>query len=144
VQSPYVSRELSNVDRELIEARLSKVLDLCAHGDATGVAEYFTEDVVYVGGTWRVYPLSARREGRKACMEMLRAFYIAYESLGSKVQQVTIDGDRVAVMRMTRFRNRGTGKTADVPICTFLRLRDGLVAEYAEFPDTAAVGTLDD
>jgi ketosteroid isomerase-like protein len=143
VQTADASRELSTVNRALIATRLGAMLDMCARGDAAGVGKYFTEDAVYAGGTWRIYPLVARREGRAACVEMLRAFYVAYESLGSTIEELLVDGDCVAVLRTTKLRNRGTGKFADIRICNFLRMRDGLVAEYSEFPDTAAAASLD-
>ena len=143
MQTGDASQNLTEIDRDLIAARLAAILDYCARGDVAGVTSYFTPDVVYTGGTWRIYPMSARREGREACAEMLKAIYVAYESLGSTIEQLIVDGDRVAVLRTTKLRNRGSGKFAGVPIWNFIRFRDGLVSEFSEFPDTAAIAALD-
>ena len=90
------------------------------------------------------YLLAQRREGREACAEMLQALYVTYESLGSRIDFLTVEGDRAALKRTTRLRHRGNGKVADVAICNFLQLRDGLICEYSEFPDTLAIAELDE
>ncbi len=144
MQTPNADQRLAEIDRDLIEQRLAVILDLCARGDADGVASYFTPDVVYGGGTWRLYPLAARREGAEACADMLRAVYVAYESLGSTITRLLIDGDRVALQRTTRLRNRGSGKTAPIVIWNYLRLRGGLICEFSEYPDTLAIAELDE
>lgn len=144
MQLQNISSDLAAIDRGLIEQRLTAILDLCARGDAKGVASYFTPDVVYAGGTWPQYPLSARREGREACADMIHAIHVAYESLGSVIEQIVMEGDRLALRRVTTLRNRGSGRTAPIVIWNFVRLRDGLICEYSEYPDTLAVAALDD
>ncbi|MCB1539638.1 MAG: nuclear transport factor 2 family protein [Rhodoblastus sp.] len=144
MQTSSVSRQFADLDRALLEQRFATVLELCSKGDVAGVAAYFTPDVVYAGGTWRYYLLAQRREGREACAEMLQALYVTYESLGSTIDFLTVEGDCASLKRTTRLRHRGNGKVADVAICNFLRLRDGLICEYSEFPDTLAIAELDE
>jgi uncharacterized protein len=50
---------------------------------------------------------------------------------------VDADGQRVAVFGRCAFKHRGTGKTAETPIIHRWRFRDGLVAEFFEYYDTA-------
>ena len=40
-------------------------------------------------------------------------------------------------------RNRGTGAMISVDVCDFMRFRDGLVNEFSEYPDSAAIAKLD-
>ena len=142
VQTSSASDELTRLDRDLIAARLAMILEGCARGDVAGVLAHFTPDIVYTGGTWRLYPLSAPRNGRESCGEMLKAIYVDYEIFGSTIERLVIDGDRVALLRTTRLRNRGTGKSAAVQIWNFARFRDGLICEFSEYPDTAEIAAL--
>ncbi|MDE2363042.1 MAG: nuclear transport factor 2 family protein [Hyphomicrobiales bacterium] len=144
MQSDNASRKLAEVDRELIEQRIHALAEMRARGDMAGMLEFAAPDIVFKGGTWLSYPLNARFEGREACKALSHAVLVAYENLGSTINKLLIDGDRVALHRTARIRNRGTGKTVSVEICNFLRFRDGLVVEFSEYPDTAAVARLDE
>lgn len=143
MQSEEVSRRLSEVDRNLIEQRIHALAEMRARGDIAGMLKYAAPDIVFNGGSWKTYPLHARCEGREACGELGRAVNVTYENLGMTINKMLIDGDKVALHRTARIRNRGTGRTVDVEICNFLRFRDGLVVEFSEYPDTAAVEQLE-
>ena len=143
VQTNEASRKLSEVDRELIEQRIHALADMRSRGDMAGMLEYAAPDIVFKGGSWRSYPLQTACSGKEACGEMGRAVNVTYENMGPVVNQVLIDGDKVAVHRTARIRNRGSGTTVTVDICNFLRFRDGLVVEFSEYPDTAAIAALE-
>nr|WP_298422750.1 nuclear transport factor 2 family protein [Rhodoblastus sp.] len=59
------------------------------------------------------------------------------------MHELVIDGDRAALHRTSRLRNRGTGETISIDVCDFFRFRDGLVVEFSEYPDFAALQRLD-
>ena len=59
------------------------------------------------------------------------------------MQRVIIDGGNVALHRRARLRNRGTGKFGEIEIWTYLRFRNGLLCEFSEYPDTAAIADID-
>ena len=127
MQSEHASRRLSEVDRSLIEQRIHALAEMRARGDMAGMMKYAAPDIVFNGGSWKTYPLSARCEGRDACSELGRTVNVTYENLGVTINKMLIDGDSVALHRTARIRNRGAGRTVDVEICNFLRFRDGLV-----------------
>ena len=104
---------------------------------------YAAPDIVVRTSVGRNHPFHADCEGFEACADMARAVNIAYENLGSRVNRLLIDGDRVAVHRTTRIRNRGTGRAVDVDMWNFITFRDDLVVEISEYPDTAAFAILD-
>ena len=128
------------LDRAQVEAVLHEMLDGLAESDAGKVVRYFATDVVYSGGT--ANPYDAPRVGKEACVELVRAVIIAYECLGSTVHELLIDGDRAAVRRTTRLRNRGSGRFFDISICNFVRFRDGQIVEFSQYPDTLAFARL--
>ncbi|WP_298357739.1 hypothetical protein [Rhodoblastus sp.] len=54
-----------------------------------------------------------------------------------------IDGDRAAVHRTSKLRSRGTSAIISIDVCDFHPFRDGLVFEFAEYPESAALADLD-
>ena len=134
---------LGEIDRDLIRPRIQMLLETCGRCDIDAMTPFFAPDVAYAGGTWRDPIFSRPREGRDACIDMIRAFHVAYETLGSIIRHVVIDGEKVAVCRTTQLKNRGTGRIADVEIWDYIKFRHGLVVEFSEFPDTLAIAVLE-
>ena len=132
----------TGADRALIEQRVRRILELRADGDIAGMLEFVAPDIVYTGGTWRRFPMQGRHEGRRAVGDMVRQMNILFENLGSTINKLLIDGDRVAVHRTSTIRNRGAGAAVAVEIWNFVRFRDGLVVEFSEYPDTQAFASL--
>ena len=50
-----------------------------------------------------------------------------------------VDGDRVAVMGTTHWRNRKTARELNTPKADFIRFEHGKIVEFYEFYDTAAL-----
>ena len=50
---------------------------------------------------------------------------------------------RVAMHRTARIRNRGTGRAVDIGMWNFVTFRNGLIVEFAEYPDTEAFAQLE-
>ncbi|WP_298357732.1 nuclear transport factor 2 family protein [Rhodoblastus sp.] len=145
MQSEQALRKLGEVDRELIEQRLHKLLELRAKGDWRGMIEFAAEDIVFeFRGDWTAFPHSKPIHGKKALGEALMSVVIQFENLGSVVNDMVIDGDRVALRRTAKIRNRGTGRCAEVNFADFLRFRDGLIVEFAEIADSAELARLSD
>ncbi len=133
----------ATTEREYIEHAILDIVGLRARGDMAGLMKYASPDIVFTGGSWRNYPLNAPRQGKDACADMANQVNIAFENLGSTINSLVVDGDRVAMQRTARIRNRGTGRTVSIEICNFLRFRDGLVIEFSEYPDTVAAAQLE-
>ncbi len=120
-----------------------RMLELRAAGDVEAQLAFAAPDIVFRTSVGRTHPFHADCEGFEACADMARAVNIAYENLGSRVNRLLIDGERVALHRTTRIRNRGTGRAVDVDMWNFITFRDGLVVEFSEYPDMAAFAILD-
>jgi ketosteroid isomerase-like protein len=136
---------VATVDRELIETRIHQMLDLCAEGDMTRLMSFFSEDITYqMIGSWSMFPFSGPARGKAAVTHAFRHIFTHFQSLGSDVHDIVIDGDRVAVRRTTRLRNLGTGRSAGIAVTDFLRVRDGLVTELTELLDSLAMARLEE
>ncbi|MFT4099188.1 MAG: nuclear transport factor 2 family protein [Rhodoblastus sp.] len=129
--------------RQEILGILSKLLELKASGDVEALLAFATPDVAFRTSVGRNHPFHADCNGFQACADMARAVYVVYENLGSRINRVLIEGDRVAMHRTVRIRNRGTGRAVDVDMWNFLTFRGRLVAEISEYPDMAAFAELD-
>lgn len=143
MQSEQALHKLGELDRELIEQRLHKLLELRAKGDWRGMVEFAAEDIVFeIRGDWTAFPHSKPIHGKKALAEALMRVVIQFEYLGTAVNDMVIDGDRVALRRTAKIRNRGTGRCAEVNFADFLRFRDGLVVEFTEIADSAGLALI--
>lgn len=143
MQTPESIRNLALLDRDLIEQRIHDLLRLRAVGDISGMARYAAPDLVIKSAAGRAYPFHTHYVGLQQCVEFGRAVHIAYENLGSTVNKLLIDGECAALQRTARIRNRGAGRTIEVDFWDFFKFRDGLIVEFAEYPDTAAFSQLE-
>lgn len=140
MQSDDALHRLGAVDREMIEHRLRTIFERRAEGDIPGMLEYAAEDILYsTRGNWTLYPFVQTVRGKEAVRKILATVDVMYENFGSTIHELVIDGDRAALHRTSHLRNRGTGERIAIDVCDFARFRDGLIVEFAEYPDSAAL-----
>lgn len=145
MQSNDALHRLGGLDREMIEHRLRTIFERRAGGDVLGMLEYAAEDIIYrTRGNWTLYPFVRTVQGKEAVRQILAAVDVMYENFGSTIHELVIDGDRAALHRTSHLRNRGTGALISIDVCDFARFRDGLIVEFAEYPDSAALMRLND
>jgi ketosteroid isomerase-like protein len=144
MQSPEDRRKLAAIDRAWIEQAVRRLIDLRAAGNLSGMLDYIADDIQFlIRGNWIVFPYAEALRGKAAVAEALRNIGMQFENQGSTVNQMVIDGDRVAIWRTAHVRHRGTGLEADVEIADFVRFRDGLVVEFTEIADSVAFAPID-
>ncbi len=136
------NRQLSTLDRDLIERRIRAMWDMRRRGQIAELASLLAPDCVYVGKTWFGKPAPIRREGRAACLEWARQLNAMFTSVDMKILYLVIDGDQAAACRRIRMREPGGGRLEDVIVCSFMRFRGGAVVEIVEYPDTLAMARL--
>jgi ketosteroid isomerase-like protein len=145
MQSDRTLHRLGGLDREMIEHRLRTIFERRAQGDVPGILEYAAEDIVYSArGNWTLYPFARSVRGKDAVRQILAAIEMMYENYGSTIHELVIDGDRAALHRTSHLHNRGTGALVSIDVCDFARFRDGLIVEFAEYPDSAALMRMND
>jgi hypothetical protein len=62
-----------------------------------------------------------------------------WEMIYYRPDDFVVEGDRIAVMSMTSWKNRKTGRTFETAKADFAVFKDGQIVEWYEFYDTAAV-----
>ncbi len=125
--------------REQALELVTAIFDRRAAGDIDGMMEFAAPDIVcFPPTTWghARYPFPIR--GREAVREAFKQRHINYVNVTSKVHRVLVDGDQVVVHRTTELRERGGGTSYTFDCIDFIRIRDGLVVEFQEFPDGSA------
>ena len=139
MQTLEATKRLSDLDKDLLLARLKMVFARWECGDIKGMLDLATPDVVcYPQSTWRHAHYCRPIRGREAVLEAFHQRAINYDRLSSNVHRILIDGDQAAVHRTTTLRERGSGRTYTFDCVNFFRFRDGLISEFQEFPDGSA------
>ncbi len=136
------NRQLSELDRDLIEQRIHAFWGMRRRGEVAELASLVAEDCVYVGRTWVGHPADIRREGREACLEWARELSRMAVTVKMEVLHLLIDGEQAVACRRITFRDPGSQRTEDVMVCSFMRFRNGEMAELIEYPDMIAISRL--
>lgn len=113
----------------------------CKGTDLTIWDQYTTDDLrmCSLGGGHYGLNFSCARNGRAQMHAYLKDLTYAFEMQHWTLHDTIAQDDRVVGIGSTAWTHKATGKRAETPIVVICRFRDGLVCEYEEFYDTAAV-----
>ena len=78
-------------------------------------------------------------DNRSALRGYFEGLVADWEMIHYTVDEFVADGDKVVMRGSTAWRNKRTGQVAETPKVDFWRFRDGKVAEFYEYYDTARV-----
>jgi ketosteroid isomerase-like protein len=139
VQTLEATRQLNELDRELLVNRLKAIFDRREAGDIDGMLVFASPDIVcFPASTWGHARYPRPIVGKEAVREAFLQRHINYVNMVTTVNRILVDGDQAAVHRTTTIRERGGGKEYTFDCIDFFRFRDGLVTEFQEFPDGSA------
>ena len=80
-------------------------------------------------------PISSKKDFER----YFKGLLADWEMIHYTTDEFVAEGDRVAVLGSTAWRNRLTGRTVDTAKADFWTFRDGKVVEFHELYDTAAL-----
>jgi ketosteroid isomerase-like protein len=127
-----------------VERTVRDLTALRSRGDLPAILDRLAPDFVYSPlGDWTRAALQPGRCDRATFAEALRLMIIEFEDLGSELHELVVDGDRVAVHRTFRVRNRGSGAITHVDEWEHCRIRAGLIVEMACYIDATGATGLD-
>lgn len=106
--------------------------------------KYTTEDLCMrsLGRGQYGLDFSCSRDGRAEMQEYLEDLTSAFEMQHWTLKDTIAQDDRVVGIGVCAWTYKETGKTVETPIVIICSFRDGLVCEYEEFYDTAAVSAV--
>ena len=119
-------------------ARVRQLASLRFAGRIDELMQHFAPDCeLYLGGGTRGMPLCGRFRGREEVAARLRAVDVMFERIKIEIVSVIVEKDDVAVRWRCQARDT-VADTADwLEGMSVLNFRDGLVAYYGNFLDTA-------
>jgi ketosteroid isomerase-like protein len=136
VLSDETLKRIESVDRDQIERRIRLLFAKWQAGDVDGLVPWLAPDIAFpANGSWT--GLKAPLRGRDKVVAHMRKYARALENIVTVLHEIVIDGDRAVVHRTSVGRWRATRQRYQCDFIDFLRFRDGLLVEFAEYPDAA-------
>jgi ketosteroid isomerase-like protein len=110
-------------------------------GDIPTLLGYMTDDVQWqpVIGTARHVPFSGARTGKAAVAEFFKQVSETEDFEQFEPREFVAQRDMVVAIGHYRARTKATGRTFDSAFAMVFTLRDGKVAAFREFTDSAAI-----
>ena len=110
-------------------------------GDIPTLLGYLTDDIHWqpVIGTAKHVPFSGERKGKAAVAEFFKQVSENEEFQLFEPREFVAQGDRVVAIGHYRGVTKSTRRTFDSPFVMVFTLRDGKVATFREFTDSAAI-----
>lgn len=107
-------------------------------GDIEGLLQLFSDDIEWVGNEIDYVPFSREFRGRQGVAQFFAEMNDAQEAEQFEPQEMIAEGDKVAVTGQAKWRVRATGRSYAYPWAHVFTIRDGKVARFEQYYDTAA------
>ena len=118
---------------------VQEVFAAFGRGDVPAILERLTDDVVWdVTGPPRTSYAGLRR-GRDAALDFFRVLGQTVDVQRFEPREFIVQGDTVVVLGQETLRVKSTGAIAENRWVMVFTCRDGHIAQFREFDDTAAV-----
>ena len=129
--------------RDTIEAFVRTLFDIRVAKEPEAARTYLAPEVVYRMVGHRSYsPFSGAFHGPDAVIAGIRELNIEFEFHDMIIDQIIIEDENAAVRWHGRWRNRGTGASANFEGFAHLVFRDSKLASYTNFVDTALAANI--
>jgi ketosteroid isomerase-like protein len=110
------------------------------NGDIQSVLGLLSEDVEWTLFEIEGVPFSGTRRGPERVGEFFSEVFDTEEVLHFEPRELVAQGDKVVALGNYAWRVKSTGLEYETDFVHVLTMRDGKVARYQEFMDTAVVG----
>ena len=110
-------------------------------GDIQALLGYMTDDIHWrpVIGTAAYVPFAGECSGKPAVAEFFRQVAATEEFEQFEPREFVAQGNTVVAIGHYRARTKSTGKTFDSDFVMVFTMRDGKVAAFREFADSAGI-----
>lgn len=106
--------------------------------DIAGLLELFTDDIEWIGAKAEELPFAGEYHGKNEVSQYFAQLDQAQEAQQFEPQQFIAEGDNVVVTGQARWTVKSTGQTYDNPWVHVFTIRDGKVARFQQYNDSAA------
>jgi ketosteroid isomerase-like protein len=129
-------------DRSSVEKLLHEAYAARVRGDIDTIGRIFADNARFeVAGSSQVSAIPARVEGagvRPLIGQMIKTFQMS----DLRILSMVVDGSKAAVHWRVKVRSSVTGETADTQLVDIIEVKDGRIASFVEFCDTALASRL--
>lgn len=120
-------------------ALIQKLYDAFGRGDIQGILDNLTDDVQWGLEGPAIIPFAGRRTGPAQVQGFFEALATTQSGMKLTVEHFVAQGNLVATIGRFAGTVTATGKSFDVAVAHFFEIRDGKVARFVDFGDTAAL-----
>lgn len=106
--------------------------------DIGGLLELFADDIEWIGAETEELPFAGSYHGKDAVAQYFAQLDQAQEAQQFAPKDCIAEGDRVVVTGQSRWTVKSTGQAYDNQWVHVFTLRDGKVARFEQYNDTAA------
>lgn len=107
-------------------------------GDIPRLLESYQDDALWIEPEVEHVPFSGQRKGKAAIAQFFKDLDNAAQALRFEPKDIIAEGDKVVVTGEATWLVRQTGRTYDSPWVHVFTIRDGKVARFQDYHDTAA------
>lgn len=107
-------------------------------GDIGGLLQLFADDIEWVGREVEFVPFSGDYHGKQEAAQFFAELDKAQVAERFEPMEMIAEGERVAVMGQAKWTVRATGNSYEGPWVHLFTIRDGKVARFEQYFDTAA------
>ena len=118
---------------------IQQAYEAFGRGDVLAVLSMLTDDVDWYTPGSSDIPYAGRRRGRDGAAKFFRLLSEADETLAFDPREFFANGDKVVVLVSYQGRARATGKMIEQEWIQVFTVRNGKIASFREFYDTAAI-----
>lgn len=131
------------MERASAEELLKKAYSARVRGDVDGCVQAFTVDATFaIAGDPNACSAATSCVGAGAIRSVLSGLMAGFEFLEHDIVALIIDGDRAAVHARVRVRVPATGQEAVTETVDLVAFKDGKIASFVQFCDTALAGRM--
>ena len=112
-------------------------------GDVEGVLGIFTSDAQFkLNAVPQKAPVSLRTEGTNALRQAMTQLVQTFEFQKLDIIDAVVEGSKAAIRIRIMVRSKQTGNVAETESLDLVEFRDGKIASYTQFFDTAVAEQL--
>jgi len=119
-------------------ALIQTLYDAFARGDIQGILDNLTDDVQWGLEGPAIIPFAGRRTGQAEVQGFFEALATTQRDMKLNTERFVAQSNLVATIGRYSGTVTATGKSFDVAVAHFFEIRDGKVARFVDFGDTAA------
>lgn len=126
------------MDTEQNKQAVREAYRMFQNGDVRSVVECCHEDTEWTSPDSDLIPMSGTFHGKQGVAEYFARMGGAMQPVRFEPREFIAEGDRVVVIGHATWQAKSTGRSFDTPWVHLFTMRDGKIARFESFADTAA------